>query len=97
VIADDAVDADDIVVSVADVAAAASRSLNRTSSCGWHDTLATSGSRMPRSISSSRVARTEIFRSRPEKNQFHLPFKGPQKFTQIRDFWFDSKPSGNPA
>jgi hypothetical protein len=26
----------------------------------------------------------------------HLPFKGPLKFTQIRDFWFENKPSGNP-
>jgi hypothetical protein len=30
------------------------------------------------------------------KNQ-HLPFKGPPKFTQIWDFWFEKKPSGNPA
>jgi hypothetical protein len=26
----------------------------------------------------------------------HLPFKGPPKFTQIRDFWFENKPSGKP-
>jgi hypothetical protein len=26
----------------------------------------------------------------------HLPFKGPPKFTQIWDFWFENKPSGNP-
>lgn len=35
-------------------------------SWGKHATLATSGKRIPRSINSSRVARTEIFRSRPE-------------------------------
>jgi hypothetical protein len=27
----------------------------------------------------------------------HFPFKGPPKFTQIWDFWFENKPSGNPA
>jgi hypothetical protein len=27
----------------------------------------------------------------------HLPFKGPQKFTQIWDLGFENKPSGNPA
>jgi hypothetical protein len=27
----------------------------------------------------------------------HLPFKGPPKFTQVLDFWFENKPSGNPA
>jgi hypothetical protein len=26
-----------------------------------------------------------------------LPLKGPPKFTQILDFWFENKPSGNPA
>jgi hypothetical protein len=26
----------------------------------------------------------------------YLPFKGPSKFTQIWDFWFENKPSGNP-
>jgi hypothetical protein len=26
----------------------------------------------------------------------HLPFKGPPKFTQIWDFGFENKPSGNP-
>jgi hypothetical protein len=27
----------------------------------------------------------------------HLPFKGLPKFTKIWDFWFENKPSGNPA
>jgi hypothetical protein len=27
----------------------------------------------------------------------HLPFKRPPKFTQIWIFWFENKPSGNPA
>jgi hypothetical protein len=27
----------------------------------------------------------------------HLPFKGPPKFDQIWDFWFENKPSGNPG
>jgi hypothetical protein len=27
----------------------------------------------------------------------HLPFKGSPKFTQIWDFWFENKPSGNLA
>jgi hypothetical protein len=27
----------------------------------------------------------------------HLPFKGPPKFTQSRDFCFENKPSGNPG
>jgi hypothetical protein len=27
----------------------------------------------------------------------HSPFKGPPKFTQIGIFWFENKPSGNPA
>jgi hypothetical protein len=27
----------------------------------------------------------------------HLPIKGPPKFIQIWDFWFESKPSGNPG
>jgi hypothetical protein len=27
----------------------------------------------------------------------HLPFKGPPKFAQIWDFWFENKPSGNPG
>jgi hypothetical protein len=26
-----------------------------------------------------------------------LPFKGPPKFPQIGIFWFENKPSGNPA
>jgi hypothetical protein len=27
----------------------------------------------------------------------HLPLKGPPKFTQIWDFLFENKPSGNPG
>jgi hypothetical protein len=27
----------------------------------------------------------------------HLLFKGPPKFTQIWNFWFENKPSGNPV
>jgi hypothetical protein len=27
----------------------------------------------------------------------HLTFKEPPKFTQIWDFWFENKPSGNAA
>jgi hypothetical protein len=27
----------------------------------------------------------------------HLPFKGPPKFPQIWNFWYENKPSGNPA
>jgi hypothetical protein len=27
----------------------------------------------------------------------HLPFKGPPKFTQIWDFWFENKPFGSPV
>jgi hypothetical protein len=27
----------------------------------------------------------------------HLPFKGPPKLSQIWDFWFENKPSGNPG
>jgi hypothetical protein len=26
-----------------------------------------------------------------------LPFKGPPKFAQIWEFWFENKPSGNPG
>jgi hypothetical protein len=27
----------------------------------------------------------------------HLPLQDPPKFTQIWDFWFENKPSGNPG
>jgi hypothetical protein len=32
-----------------------------------------------------------------QKNYQQLSFKGPPKFTQIWDFWFENKPSGNPG
>ena len=37
-------------------------------------TLATSGNRIPRSISSSRVARTEIFLSKPNEKQLYMSY-----------------------
>ena len=37
-------------------------------------TLATSGNRIPRSISSSRVARTEIFLSKPREKQLYMSY-----------------------
>jgi hypothetical protein len=32
-----------------------------------------------------------------QENTNLFPSEGPRKFTQIWDFWFEKKPSGNPG
>ena len=49
--------------------------------------MATSGSKIPRSISSSLVARTEIFRSRPEKFRIQISFSNYEIMYTGDDTW----------